>query len=197
MEPVAEVTAAGRGDRVGQRGRYGIDGGYAGLAVFGVIEAGWRAPWPGWRARARPGIAVLAAVGGTAVAGSAASYLYSTGPGKRAIWRKVHHRLRRRLARSRHAGTQHAGPAAAGELLRGTVRGHAPPPVSGSRADPRRAASPQDPGRVRPARSRSSAAPGPAAGTCATPTRPRRDITARIERSQVPGGLLSDYRRAA
>ena len=94
MEPVAEVTAAGRGDRVGQRGRYGIDGGYAGLAVFGVIEAGWRAPWPGWRARARPGIAALAAVGGTAVAGSAASYLYSTGPGKRAIWRKVHHRLR-------------------------------------------------------------------------------------------------------
>ena len=40
VEPVAEVTAAGRGDRVGQRGRYGIDGGYAGLAVFGVIEAG-------------------------------------------------------------------------------------------------------------------------------------------------------------
>jgi hypothetical protein len=40
MEPVAEVTAAGRRDRVGQRGRYGIDGGYAGLALFGVIEAG-------------------------------------------------------------------------------------------------------------------------------------------------------------
>jgi hypothetical protein len=65
-------------------GRYGIDGGYAGLAVFDVIEAGWRAPWPGRRQRT-PAIAALAAVGGTAVAGSAASYLYSTGPGKRAI----------------------------------------------------------------------------------------------------------------
>ena len=40
MEPVAEVTAAGRSGRVGQRGRYGIDGGFTGLAVFAVIEAG-------------------------------------------------------------------------------------------------------------------------------------------------------------
>ena len=39
-EPVARVTAAGRGGRSGQRGRYGIDGGYAGVAVFGLIEAG-------------------------------------------------------------------------------------------------------------------------------------------------------------
>jgi arsenite methyltransferase len=34
-------------------------------------------------------IAVLAAVGGAAVAGSAACYLYSTGPGKRAIWARL------------------------------------------------------------------------------------------------------------
>ena len=34
--------AAGRG-RAGQRGRYGIDGGYAGLAVFALIEAARRA----------------------------------------------------------------------------------------------------------------------------------------------------------
>jgi hypothetical protein len=40
VEPVARVTAAGRGGRSGQRGRYGIDGGYAGVAVFGLIEAG-------------------------------------------------------------------------------------------------------------------------------------------------------------
>jgi hypothetical protein len=40
VEPVAEVPAAGRGGRPGQLGRYGIDGGFAGLAVFGVVEAG-------------------------------------------------------------------------------------------------------------------------------------------------------------
>src|ERR1700685_2335377 len=30
VEPAAGVTAAGHGGRAGQRGRYGIDGGYAG-----------------------------------------------------------------------------------------------------------------------------------------------------------------------
>jgi hypothetical protein len=34
----------------------------------------------------RPATAALAGAGGAVVAGSAASYLYSTGPGKRAIW---------------------------------------------------------------------------------------------------------------
>jgi hypothetical protein len=33
--------------------------------------------------------AMLATAGGAAVAGSAASYLYSTGPGKRAIWAQL------------------------------------------------------------------------------------------------------------
>jgi hypothetical protein len=59
VEPAAVVASAGRGGRVGQRGRYGIDGGFAGLAVFGVIEAGWRAPFAGrllprWLAWAAP-----------------------------------------------------------------------------------------------------------------------------------------------
>ena len=89
MEPVAEVPAAGRGGRVGQRGRYGIDGGFAGLAAFGVIEAGL-AGTVAWAVRhRRPAVAALAGVGGAAVAGSAASYLYSTGPGKRAIWAQL------------------------------------------------------------------------------------------------------------
>jgi arsenite methyltransferase len=89
VEPVAGVTAAGHVGRAGQRGRYGIDGGYAGLAVFGLIEAGL-AGTAAWAARRRrPAAAALAAVGGAAVAGSAASYLYSTGPGKRAIWAQV------------------------------------------------------------------------------------------------------------
>ena len=57
---------------------------------------------------------------------------------------------------------------------RGAVRGNASPRVPGPRADPRRAASPQGPGRVRPALQRPPAAPGPAAGTSAAPARPRR-----------------------
>ena len=89
MEPVAEVPAAERGGRAGQRGRYGIDGGFAGLAVFGVVEAGL-AGTVAWAVRQRrPAVAALAGVGGAAVAGSAASYLYSTGPGKRAIWAQL------------------------------------------------------------------------------------------------------------
>jgi arsenite methyltransferase len=89
VEPVAGVPAAGRGGRGGPRGRYGIDGGYAGLAVFGVMEAGLAAT-AAWAARRRrPAVAALAGVGGAAVAGSAASYLYSTGPGKRAIWAQL------------------------------------------------------------------------------------------------------------
>jgi arsenite methyltransferase len=89
VEPVAGVSAAGRGGRAGPRGRYGIDGGYAGLAVFAVIEAGL-AGTVAWAARRRrPAIAGLAGAGGAVVAGSAASYLYSTGPGKRAIWAQL------------------------------------------------------------------------------------------------------------
>jgi len=41
-------------------------------------------------------------------------------------------------------------------------------------SEPRRAASPQRPGRVRPALQRPPAAPGPAAGTSAAPARPHR-----------------------
>ncbi len=89
MEPVAEVPAAAGGGRAGQRGRYGIDGGFAGLAVFGAIEAGL-AGSVSWAVRGhRPAVAALAGVGAAVVAGSAASYLYSTGPGKRAIWAQL------------------------------------------------------------------------------------------------------------
>jgi SAM-dependent methyltransferase len=89
VQPVAEVSAAGRGGRAGQQGRYGIDGGFAALAVFGVIEAGL-AGTVAWAVRhRRPAVAALAGVAGATVAGSAASYLYSTGPGKRAIWAQL------------------------------------------------------------------------------------------------------------
>jgi arsenite methyltransferase len=89
VEPVTGVTPAGCGGRTGQRGSYGIDGGYAGLAVFGVIEAGLAGTVAWAVRRRRPAVAALAAAGVVAVAGSAASYLYSTGPGKRAIWAQL------------------------------------------------------------------------------------------------------------
>jgi arsenite methyltransferase len=89
VEPLAGVTAAGHGGRPGRRGSYGIDGGYAGLTAFGLIEAGLAGTLAWAVRRGRPALASLAGVGGAAVAGSAASYLYSTGPGKRAIWAEL------------------------------------------------------------------------------------------------------------
>lgn len=57
--------------------------------MFAVIEAGLTGA-VAWAVRyRRRAIAMLATVGGAAVAGSAASYLYSTGPGKRAIWAQL------------------------------------------------------------------------------------------------------------
>jgi hypothetical protein len=57
--------------------------------VFGVIEAGL-AGTVAWAVRhCRPAVAALAGAGAAVVAGSAASYLYSTGPGKRAIWAQL------------------------------------------------------------------------------------------------------------
>lgn len=72
-----------------ERARYGIDGGYAGLPVFalagtGLVLAGR------WAARRRkPAVGIAAAIGGLMVLGSAASYCYSTGPGKLSIWREL------------------------------------------------------------------------------------------------------------
>jgi len=59
------------------------------VAVFGLIEAGLAGAVTWAARRRRPAVAALAAAGGAAVAGSAASYLHSTGPGKRAIWRQL------------------------------------------------------------------------------------------------------------
>lgn len=89
VEPVAEVSAGERGGGAGRRGSYGIDGGYGGLAVFAGIEAGLAGAVAWAVRRGRPAIAALAGAGGAAVAGSAVSYLYSTGPGKRALWARL------------------------------------------------------------------------------------------------------------
>jgi arsenite methyltransferase len=88
-DPVLQVPGGRTGDRTVQRARYGMDGGFVALAVFSVIEAGL-AGTMAWSARHhKAAVAALATVGGAAVAGSAASFLYSTGPGKRAIWAQL------------------------------------------------------------------------------------------------------------
>jgi hypothetical protein len=83
------------------------------------------------------------------------------------------HPKRRSIRRKRHAGHHDPGPVAAGEFIRGTVRGNDSPRVPGSRAHPRRAASPQGPGRVRPVLQRPPAASGFAAETSTAPGQPR------------------------
>jgi arsenite methyltransferase len=89
VEPIEDITAADRGGIAGGRGRYGIDGGLAGVAVFALVLAGAAATGV-WAARhRRPGLAALAGAAGAAVAGSAASYLYSTGPGKLSVWAQL------------------------------------------------------------------------------------------------------------
>ena len=78
-------AALGRTKRAG----YGIDGGFIGVLVFATVGTllGGCALWALRRRRF-----VTAALSGLAtgvVAGSAASFLYSTGPGKRALWAEL------------------------------------------------------------------------------------------------------------
>jgi arsenite methyltransferase len=71
------------------RARYGIDGGYFGIPYFVLVEVGLVLPgrWAG--KRQKPAVAVVAKVAGLALLGSAASYLYTTGPGKLSVWREL------------------------------------------------------------------------------------------------------------
>ena len=72
-----------------ERARYGVDGGYGGIAVFLVAGAGLLAG-DRWAKRRGNRVAGLAAkTGALAVAGVAASYFYTTGPGKLSVWRDL------------------------------------------------------------------------------------------------------------
>lgn len=68
---------------------YGIDGGYIGIAVFATVGAGLARTALCALRRRRFAIAGLAGAAMGLVAGSAASFLYSTGPGKRALWTEL------------------------------------------------------------------------------------------------------------
>ena len=72
-----------------ERPDYGIDGGYIGIAVFATVGVGlaWSVRWALQRRRFT--LAGLAGSAIGAVAGSAASFFYSTGPGKRALWAEL------------------------------------------------------------------------------------------------------------
>lgn len=74
---------------VQNRARYGIDGGYLGIPCFFLVEAGLSATARWARRHDRPAIAILAGIASVAMLGSAASYLYSTGPGKLSIWKEL------------------------------------------------------------------------------------------------------------
>ena len=75
--------------RTATRGSYGIDGGYVAVAVFGLAELGLTGATIRALRRGHRGRAGLGAVAGAAVAGSCASFLYSTGPGKRSLWAEI------------------------------------------------------------------------------------------------------------
>jgi arsenite methyltransferase len=69
-----------------ERARYGVDGGYGGIAFFllagGCLWAGER-----WASRRGKRIAgAVAKMGIVPVLAVAASYFYTTGPGKRSVW---------------------------------------------------------------------------------------------------------------
>jgi len=71
------------------RARYGVDGGYGGISVFLLAEtslvAGAR-----WAKRRDKGlVSSLANTGAVAMLGIAASYFYSTGPGKLSVWKDL------------------------------------------------------------------------------------------------------------
>jgi arsenite methyltransferase len=68
------------------RASYGVDGGYGGIPVFLLACSGLVAA-ERWASRRGNGlVSSLARMGITAVLGVAASYLYSTGPGKLSVW---------------------------------------------------------------------------------------------------------------
>ncbi len=89
MESIGEVAARGCGDSAVRRGRYGIDGGAIVIPVFGALQVGLASTVLWAMRHRRCGIAKLVGIAGLAVAGSAASYLYSTGRGKFAVWTDV------------------------------------------------------------------------------------------------------------
>jgi arsenite methyltransferase len=71
------------------RARYGIDGGYIGIPYFLLVEAGLLAGDRWASRRDKRLVSSLAKLGIMAMLGVAASYFYSTGPGKLSVWKDL------------------------------------------------------------------------------------------------------------
>jgi arsenite methyltransferase len=71
------------------RARYGVDGGYFGIPFFLLAEAGLVAGGRWAKRRDKRLVGSLAKVGAMAMLGVAAGYFYSTGPGKRSVWKEL------------------------------------------------------------------------------------------------------------
>jgi arsenite methyltransferase len=68
------------------RARYGVDGGYGGIPIFLLTEAGLVAGARWASRRGKRLVSSLAKMGIMAVLGVAAGYFHSTGPGKLSLW---------------------------------------------------------------------------------------------------------------
>jgi arsenite methyltransferase len=71
------------------RARYGVDGGYGGISVILLAEASLVAAATWASRRDKPVVGALAKAGAAAVLGVAASYFYTTGPGKLSVWKQL------------------------------------------------------------------------------------------------------------
>jgi arsenite methyltransferase len=71
------------------RARYGVDGGYFGIPIFLLAGAGLVAGERWASSRDKRLVGWLARIGIMAVLGLAAGYFYSTGPGKRSVWKEL------------------------------------------------------------------------------------------------------------
>jgi arsenite methyltransferase len=71
------------------RASYGVDGGYFGTPIFILAEAGLLAGGRWAKRRHKPLTAAAATVAAIAVLGVAAGYFYTSGPGKRSVWKDL------------------------------------------------------------------------------------------------------------
>jgi len=71
------------------RASYGVDGGYFGVPFFVLVGAGLLAGDRWAKRRDKRLVGAVAKVAAVAVVGVAAGYFYTTGPGKRSVWREL------------------------------------------------------------------------------------------------------------
>jgi arsenite methyltransferase len=71
------------------RASYGVDGGYFGIPFFVLVGAGLLAGDRWAKRRDKRLVGAMAKVAAVALLGIAAGYFYTTGPGKRSVWKEL------------------------------------------------------------------------------------------------------------